>query len=110
LPSLIIIAIYIDDLLIAGDSKTNINTLKNALSDYFKILDLGACYFYLGIEIIRDRPRRTLRFSQETYLRKVFLDHGMENYYSIKTLIKTSSRFMPAEPGYKTDPVFRKIY
>jgi hypothetical protein len=97
-------------LLIAGDSKANISTLKNALSDYFKILDLGTCYFYLGIEVIRDRPRKTLRLSQEAYLRKVLLDHSMENYYSVKTLIETSSRFMPAEPSYKTYPVFRKVY
>jgi hypothetical protein len=52
-----------DNLLIAGDSKANISALKNALSDHFKILDLGACYFYLGMEVIRDRPRRTLRLS-----------------------------------------------
>jgi hypothetical protein len=106
----IIIAIYIDDLLIASDSKTNINTLKNTLSDYFKISDLGACYFYLNIKIIRDRSRRTLRLSQETYLHKMLSDHNMENYYSIKTPIKTSSRLIPTKPGYKTDPVFRKIY
>jgi hypothetical protein len=80
------------------------------LSDYFKILDLGACYFYLGIEVIRDRPRRTLRLSQEAYFRKILLDHDIENYYSIKTLIETSSRLIPAEPSYKTNPVFRKIY
>jgi hypothetical protein len=97
-------------LLIASNSKTNISTLKNALSNYFKILDLGTCYFYLSIEIIRDRPYKTLRFSQETYLYKILSDHGMENYYSIKTPIETSSRFMPAEPSYETDPAFYKAY
>jgi hypothetical protein len=51
------------DLFITSDSKTNISILKNALSDYFKILDLGVCYFYLGIEIIRDCSYKTLRFS-----------------------------------------------
>jgi hypothetical protein len=97
-------------LLIASDSKTNINTLKNALSDYFKILDLGIYYFYLNIEIIRDRSCRTLRFSQETYLRKILSDHDIENCYSIKTLIETSSRLIPTEPSYKTDLIFRKAY
>jgi hypothetical protein len=80
-----------NDLFITGDSKTNISTLKNTPSDYFKILDLGACYFYLSIEVICDRPYRIFRFSQEAYLRKILLDHNMENYYSVKTLIKTSS-------------------
>jgi hypothetical protein len=34
----------------------------------------------------------------------------MENYYNIKTFIETSSRLIPAEPGYKTDPIFYKTY
>jgi hypothetical protein len=97
-------------LLIASNSKTNINTLKNTLSDYFKILDLGVYYFYLSIEIIRNRFRKIFRFSQETYFYKIFLDYGIKNYYSIKTFIETSSRFMLAKPSYKTDPVFCKIY
>jgi hypothetical protein len=97
-------------LLIANNSKININILKNALSDYFKILDLGAYYFYLSIEIIRDRSRRILGLSQEVYFRKIFLDHSLKNYYSIKTLIKTFSWFIPAKPSYKTDPVFYKTY
>jgi Reverse transcriptase (RNA-dependent DNA polymerase) len=99
-----------DNLLITSNSKTNINALKNALSDYFKILDLGVCYFYLGMEVIYNRPRRTFRFSQEAYLHKMLSDHGIENCYGIKTPIKTSSRLISAEPGYKTDPVFRKVY
>jgi hypothetical protein len=52
-----------DDLFIAGDSKTNISTLKNTLSNYFKILDLGVYYFYLGIEIIYNHPCRIFRLS-----------------------------------------------
>jgi hypothetical protein len=52
-----------NDLFIISDSKTNISTLKNTLSDYFKILDLSACYFYLGMEIIRNRPRRIFQLS-----------------------------------------------
>jgi hypothetical protein len=97
-------------LLIAGDSKANINTLKNTLSDYFRILDLGTCYFYLGIEIIHNRSCRILQLSQETYFHKILLDHNIEIYYSVKTLIETSSQLNPAKPSYKNDPVFRKIY
>jgi hypothetical protein len=40
----------------------------------------------------------------------VLLDHNMENYYSIKTFIKISSRLILVEPSYKTDPAFRKVY
>jgi hypothetical protein len=99
-----------NNLLITSDSKTNISILKNALSNFFKILDLGICYFYLSIEVIYDRFRKTLRFSQETYLYKILSDHCIKNYYNIKTFIETFSRLIPTKPSYKTDPVFCKIY
>jgi hypothetical protein len=67
----VIIAIYVNDLLLTSASKPDINKIKDSLKERFKMLDLGACHFYLGIEVIRDRPRRTLRLSQTAYLRKV---------------------------------------
>jgi hypothetical protein len=72
--------------------------------------DLGACHFYLGMEVIRDRPRRTLRLSQEAYLRKVLEDYDMANCSTVKTPMETSSRLVPAERGYQADPAFRRSY
>jgi hypothetical protein len=56
----VIIAIYINNLLLTGASKLDINKIKNSLKKRFKILDLGAYYFYLRIEVIHDYPRRIL--------------------------------------------------
>jgi hypothetical protein len=73
--------------------------------------DLGAYYFYLRIEVIRDRPRRTLRLSQTAYLYKVLQDFVIEHCNNkITTPIETSSRLMPTNLGYKADPKFRKQY
>jgi hypothetical protein len=55
-----IITIYVNNLLITGASKSAINQIKASLSKRFKIIDLGACYFYLSIEVTRDYPRQTL--------------------------------------------------
>jgi hypothetical protein len=55
-----IIVIYVDNLLLTRASKADIDRIKAALSERFKMSDLGAYHFYLGIEVIRDRPRRTL--------------------------------------------------
>jgi hypothetical protein len=107
----VIIAIYVDDLLLAGASKPDIDKIKDSLKERFKMSDLGACHFYLGMEVIRDRPRRTLRLSQTAYLRKVLQDFGMEHCNDkITTPMETSSRLMPADPGYEADPKFRKQY
>jgi len=35
------------------------------------MLDLGACYFYFKIKVIRDCPQRSLQLLQTAYLQKV---------------------------------------
>ena len=45
------IAVYVDDLLIAGPSKEEIQELKNALSNRFQMTDLGPCSYYLGMAV-----------------------------------------------------------
>jgi hypothetical protein len=57
------IAVFVDNLLIIGPSKPNIDTIKAQLAQRFYITDLGLCKHYLGIEIIRDRKNRVLKLS-----------------------------------------------
>jgi hypothetical protein len=92
-----IIAIYVNDLLIAGASKSAINQIKASLSKRFKMTDLGACHFYLSMEVTRDRPRRTLRLSQAAYIQKVLQEHGFGACKPVTTPIETSSRLVPAD-------------
>lgn len=105
-----IIAIYVDDLLIAGASKPDIDKIKASLSERFKMSDLGACHFYLGMEVIRDRPRRTLRLSQKAYIEKVLQDHGFGSCKPVSTPMETSSRLVPADPNHQADQTFRRKY
>jgi hypothetical protein len=74
------------------------------------MINLSACYFYLGIKIIRDRPRRTLYLSQEAYLYKVLKDYYIGDYVKVSTLIETSSRLVFIEPSYQAEPSFRREY
>jgi hypothetical protein len=105
-----IVAIYVDDLLIAGASKPNIADLKAALSANFKMSDLGACHFYLGMEIIRDRPNRELRLAQTAYIRKVLREFGMSEAKTVDTPMETSSKLGPALPDYQAPAIFRREY
>ena len=70
------IAIYVDDLLIAGPSKDEIQELKDALSAKFQMTDLGPCTYYLGMSIIRDRANKTIYLSQKPYLKKIIKKLG----------------------------------
>lgn len=105
-----IIAIYVDDLLIAGESKSDIQDLKDKLSQRFQMSDLGPCHFYLGMEVTRNRPNRTLRLSQKAYLEKVLQDHSMENCAPCKTPMETNTRHVSAESTYTADKDLRQRY
>ena len=45
------LSIYVDDLFIFSANKSKIEALKEKLSSRFKITDLGAILYYLGIEV-----------------------------------------------------------
>ena len=53
--SSIFLLLYVDDMLIAAKSMSEINKLKTLLSREFDIKDLGAAKKILGMEIFRDR-------------------------------------------------------
>ena len=56
-----IITIYIDDILLAGPNKQEIQRIKDKLHERFEMTDLGECRYYLGMTVTRDRANRILR-------------------------------------------------
>ena len=65
--NVLIIALYVDDLLISGNSKSDIAIIKKELSSRFEMKNLGPAHIMLGIEIQRDRPNHKLFISQSEY-------------------------------------------
>ena len=60
----IIIAIYVDNLLLTGSDINQINRLKKKLSQTFKMTNLGPCRYNLGMQITRDRSSGTIQLDQ----------------------------------------------
>ena len=77
--TVIVIALYVDDLLIAGNCKYSIETIKKEQSRKFEMKDLGAARVMLGIEIERDRTNRKLFVCQSEYTKKVLDRFGMSD-------------------------------
>lgn len=81
--SCIILLLYVDDMLIAGQSKQEIDRLKMQLSKEFAMKDLGAAKQILGMRITRNGEE--LKLSQEDYVKKVLSRFNMHDAKSVST-------------------------
>ena len=82
----LIVSVYVDDIQIYGPrGSKHIPELKKELHIRFAMTELGPCTYYLGMEIQRDRNKRTVRITQTTYLKKVLARFGMSNCASAPT-------------------------
>jgi hypothetical protein len=90
---LIILALYVDDTMIAFDRVDTDEWFadKKCISDTYPIKDLGECRWFLNMKVIRDRTKRTIMLSQEAYI-----DHMVDVYGLIDSGVKPT----PAEKGH----------
>ena len=73
----VILAIYVDDILIFGSNMNVVNQFKIQISNAYKMKDMGEIKSFLGIEITRDRSQLSIFVSQHKYLTKVLNKFGM---------------------------------
>jgi hypothetical protein len=71
--SFIILSLYVDDILLAGNDKDMIVATKGWLSSNFEMKDMGEANYIPGVKIFKDRSTKLLSLSQQTY-RKMVLE------------------------------------
>ena len=86
----IILAIYVDDLLLVGASRSDIQNIKDSLKKRFRMVDLGSASYYLGMTVTRDRTNHILRLGQVGYLEQVLRTHGMWDSKPVATPMDSS--------------------
>ena len=85
------IALYVDDLLIVGNFKNEIQHIKKELNSRLEMKDLGEARVILGIEIFRDGLNRKLFIGQQEYTKQVLKRFNMTNARSILTPMDKST-------------------
>jgi transposase InsO family protein len=90
---LVFVLVYVDDLLVAGKrGADNMLPKKRELLKAFPARDLGAAHIFLGLEITRDRAKRTLTLSQGKYTREVIEEFRMTDAYPVATPMNSGVR------------------
>ena len=75
----VILSLYVDDILLAGNDIGFLITIKEWLSSNFEMKDMGEAAFILGVKIQRDRSKKLLTLSQEQYIQKILERFHMQS-------------------------------
>ena len=72
------LVLYVDDILLIGNDIPMLEVVKTSLRKCFSMKDLGEAAYILGIRIYRDRSKRLIGLSQDTYIDKVLKRFNLE--------------------------------
>jgi Reverse transcriptase (RNA-dependent DNA polymerase) len=64
----ITVPVYIDDITLASKPTSAVDKVVGELGQHFKLRDLGETKFLLGVEITRNRSKRSISLSQRQYV------------------------------------------
>jgi len=76
---IVFLILYVDDILLIGNDIPLLSSVKGWLKNHFQMKDLGEAQRILGVRIYRDRSRRMLSLSQESYIDKILERFSMTN-------------------------------
>lgn len=81
----LIVAVYVDDLIIAGKSSNEIMRVKQSLSSAFKMKDLGKLKEFLGVSVVQKEDTGDVWLGQPSYTDKILETYNMSNCKPIST-------------------------
>lgn len=76
---ILIVAIYVDDILIFSNQDDQEKGVKEALKSKFKMKDMGEVSSILGIRVIRDKECGLITLDQTAYAKRILKRFNMEN-------------------------------
>ncbi|GJW85674.1 ribonuclease H-like domain, reverse transcriptase, RNA-dependent DNA polymerase [Tanacetum coccineum] len=86
--STLLIGVYVDDLIITGAPKKEIDKFKAQMKEKFEMSDLGLLAYYLGIEVTQ--ANGDISIKQSAYASKILKEAGM---------IDCNETLIPMDPG-----------
>ena len=103
----LVLLVYVDDIIVTGNTDTAVTQLVQRLAAQFSLKDLGTLSYFLGVEVI---PHHSggLFLSQRKYISDVLIKAGMEDAKPVTTplsastpLLKTEGEPLPSPTDYR---------
>jgi hypothetical protein len=96
----LIVGLYVDDMVILANDIKVVQSFKARLAKRWEIKDLGEVKRILGLEITRDRAKRTIKIAQTAYADEIIAEYGLTDAREAK-LPSVSLRAL--EPASEND-------
>ncbi|KAK1434246.1 hypothetical protein QVD17_11166 [Tagetes erecta] len=104
----LIVGTYVDDFIITGTSKKDIETFKKQMESQFEMTDMGLLHYYLGIEVVQCNDG--IKVKQTGYAKKILKEAGMWECNPNKFPMEPGLKLSKEDSGSYTDPTeYRKI-
>jgi hypothetical protein len=75
----VLIAMWVDDLIIFGKDMTSIQDLKAVLNKEYEMKDLGELKYFLGIQVHRSKEQKLIHISQSGYIGTLLERYNMQD-------------------------------
>lgn len=92
-----LIAVYVDDILLAGKTNERMSKVKKDLSKQFQVKDMGELHHFLGVKVVQDHTTGNVWIGQQTYTETTLKRFGMEDAKSVRTPVDTGSKLVKAK-------------
>jgi hypothetical protein len=103
---IVILVIYVDDLIIIGDSDVNISDLKKLLKQKFEMKELGKLHYFLNIEVIQSL--KGIWLLQKQYALNKLYENGMMGYKPISIPLEQNVKLSADEGDLMEDTTMYK--
>ncbi|SOV04272.1 uncharacterized protein UDID_17049 [Ustilago sp. UG-2017a] len=84
--AMVLLAVYVDDLLVIGATETRVKSVRQQLSSTFSITDQGNVSHIISLNVHYDREACTLSSNQSRYIEGVLTKFGMDEAWAASTL------------------------
>ena len=88
------IAVHVDDLILAGTTDAKIAEVKQTIAETFDVKDIGVLNYSLGMQVIQKSGK--VWIGQPTFAEKVFSKFGMDNARPVDTPVDPNSKLIKA--------------
>ncbi|GJU64890.1 zinc finger, CCHC-type containing protein [Tanacetum coccineum] len=102
--STLIVGVYVDDLIITGTPKKELEVFKSQMEETFEMSDLGLLAYYLGIEVTQTGGEITIK--QTGYINKILKETSMTDSNDTKIPMDPGTKLVKAEDGNSVDATY----